>query len=177
MTFEIRTSGNPLDLAPSVRHVVAEVDPNIPLFDIRTQATQVQHSMTRERLFARLATMLGAITLLLSAIGVYGLMAASVTRRTPEIGIRMALGAERRTVTWMVLRQSLLLVATGLAVGIPAALMSTSIVESLLFGLTPSDPRVLAAASTVLVIMSGIAAYIPARRAARVDPLVALRHE
>jgi predicted permease len=177
MTFEVRTSGNPLDLATSVRHVVAGLDPNIPLFDIRTQAMQVQHSMTRERLFARLATMLGAITLLLSAIGVYGLMAASVTRRTPEIGIRMALGAERRTVTWMVLRQSLLLVATGLAVGIPAALMSTSIVESLLFGLTPSDPRVLAAGSAVLVIVSGIAACIPARRAARVDPLVALRHE
>ena len=176
MTFEVKTVGNPLDLVPSIRHAVSELDANVPLFDIRTQAMQVQDSLRRERLFARLATMLGAIALLLSAIGLYGLMAASVTRRTPEIGIRMALGAERRTVGWMVLRQSLLLVAAGLAVGIPCALMSTHLVENLLFGLSPSDPTVLIAAAVILTIVSAIAAYVPARRAARVDPVVALRN-
>jgi predicted permease len=175
MTFEIRTAGDPLDLVPAVRGAVAELDPQVPLFDIRTQAMQVQHSLRRERLFARLASTLGAIALLLSAIGVYGLMAASVTRRTPEIGLRMALGAERRAVTWMVLRQSLLLVAAGLALGLPAALTSTRFVESLLFGLTPADPMVLAAAAGLLAFVSALAAYVPARRAARVDPLVALR--
>ncbi len=176
MTFEVKTSGDPLDFVGSIRHAVSELDANVPLFDIRTQVMQLQHSLRRERLFARLATMLGAIALLLSAIGLYGLMAASVTRRTPEIGIRMALGAERWTVKWMVLRQSLLLVGAGIAVGIPAALMSTSIVESLLFGLSPSDPAVLIAAALILMSVSAIAAYVPARRAARVDPLIALRN-
>jgi macrolide transport system ATP-binding/permease protein len=114
--------------------------------------------------------------LLLSAIGLYGLKAASVSRRTPEIGIRMALGAERGTVKWMVLRQSLLLVAAGIAAGIPAALMSTSLVENLLFGLEPSDPAILTAASAILMTVSAVAAYVPARRAAGVDPLIALRN-
>jgi predicted permease len=177
MTFEIKTASDPTELVPLVRQAIAELEPNVPLFAIRTQALQVRQSLTRERLFARLATMLGLITLLLSAIGVYGLMAASVTRRTSEIGIRMALGADRRTVKWMILRQSLLLVVAGIAIGIPAAVMSTDIIDSLLFGLTPSDPRVLAAASVILLAISAIAAYVPARRAAGVDPLVALRHE
>ena len=176
MTFEVKTSGDPLDLVPSIRHAVSELDANVPLFDIRTQSMQVQHSLRRERLFAGLAAMLGTIALLLSAIGLYGLMAASVTRRTAEIGIRMALGAERRTVGWMVLRQSLSLVAAGLAIGIPAALMSTHTVESLLFGLSPSDPAVLVFAALILTLVSAVAAYIPARRAARVDPVVALRN-
>jgi predicted permease len=176
MTFEVKTSGDPLDLVPSIRHAVSELDANVPLFDIRTQSMQVQHSLRRERLFAGLAAMLGTIALLLSAIGLYGLMAASVTRRTAEIGIRMALGAERRTVGWMVLRQSLSLVAAGLAIGVPAALMSTHTVESLLFGLSPSDPAVLVFAALILTLVSAAAAYIPASRAARVDPVVALRN-
>ena len=176
MTFEVKTSGDPLDLVPSIRHAVSELDANVPLFDIRTQSMQVQHSLRRERLFAGLAAMLGTLALLLSAVGLYGLMAASVTRRTAEIGIRMALGAERRTVGWMVLRQSLSLVAAGLAIGVPAALMSTHTVESLLFGLSPSDPAVLVFAALILTLVSAVAAYIPARRAARVDPVVALRN-
>jgi predicted permease len=176
MTFEIKTASDPLALVPSIRHAMTEVDANVPLFDIRTQSMQVRHSLRRERLFARLATMLGTIALLLSAIGLYGLMAAAVTRRTAEIGIRMALGAERRTVGWMVLRQSMLLVAVGVAIGVPAALMSTHMVESLLFGLSPSDPAVLASAALILTIVSAVAAYVPARRAARVDPVVALRN-
>ncbi|HSC29609.1 MAG TPA: ABC transporter permease [Vicinamibacterales bacterium] len=177
MTFEVRTAGDPLDLVSAVRSATSALEPNAPLFDVRTQSMQIRHSLRRESLFARLATMLGAIALLLSAIGVYGMMAASVTRRTAEIGIRVALGAERGTITWMVLRQSLNMVGAGLAVGIPAALWSTQIVESLLFGLTPSDPRVLASAAAVLATIATVAAYVPARRAAHVDPLVALRHE
>ena len=120
---------------------------------------------------------LGAVTLVLSGIGVYGLLAYAVTRRTPEIGVRMALGAERRSVRWMILRQSLVLVGIGLALGIPAAVASTRLVESLLFGLGPRDPTVLAAAAYVMLAVGLAAAYVPARRASRIDPLVALRAE
>ena len=134
-------------------------------------------SLAQERLFAGLAILLGAVTLTLSGIGLYGLLAYSVTQRTPEIGVRIALGAERRQVRWMVLRQSLMLVAAGPALGIPAAWASSSIVESLLFGLSPDDPRVIGAAATVMVLVALAAAYIPARRAAGIDPITALRSE
>ena len=133
------------------------------------------YSLRRERLFARLATLLGGITLGLCAIGLYGLLIASVSRRIPEIGVRMALGAERWDVRWMVLRQSLLLVLAGLAVGVPAALMSTRMLESLLFGLGRRDPWVLCGAAAVLIVVSTVAAYVPALRASRVDPVIALR--
>jgi predicted permease len=176
MTFELKTAGNPLALADSVRSVVSAMEPNVPLSDMRTQEAQIAFSLRRERLFARLAALLGAITLGLCAIGLYGLLIASVSRRIPEIGVRMALGAERWDVRWMVMRQSLLLVLAGLAVGVPAALMSTSMLESLLFGLGKRDPWVLCGAAAILVAVSAIAAYVPALRASRVDPVVALRN-
>jgi predicted permease len=175
MTFEVRTTGDPLSIVPSVRQAVSEADPNVPMFDVRTQAMQIAHSLRREHLFARLATMLSLVTLLLSGIGLYGLLAHWVTRRTAEIGVRMALGAARATVRWMVLRQSILLVILGLAVGVPAALAGSQLVRSLLFGLNPTDPVTIAGAAGLLVLVALAAAYLPARRASCVDPMVALR--
>jgi len=175
MTFALKTSSDPLLLVESVRSVVSAIEPNVPLSGVRTQEAQIAYSLRRERLFAQLATILGAVTLGLCAIGLYGLLIASVSRRIPEIGVRMALGAERWDVRWMVLRQSLMLVVAGLALGLPAALMSMRMLESLRFGLEERDPWVLSSAVVVLIVVSAIAAYVPALRASRVDPVIALR--
>jgi predicted permease len=177
VTFAVRTAGDPLAMAGSVREAVRIVDPTLPLFHVRTQADQIRRSIAQERLFANLALLLGAVTLALSGVGLYGLLAYTVSRRTPEIGVRIALGAERRQVRWMILRQSLVLVTLGLLVGIPAAAASTRLLESLLFGLSPSDPRALVGAALVMIAAALAAAYIPARRASRIDPLTALRME
>ena len=177
VTFEVRTAGDPTAIVPQVRDTLRQLDATLPIFDIRTQQEQIGRSLEQERLFAQLAVLLGAVTVALSGIGLYGLLAYAVTRRTPEIGVRMALGAERGQVRWMVMRQSLLLVAIGLVLGIPAAALSSKVVESVLFGLSPRDPVVFTAASMVMVIVSLAAAYVPARRASRIDPLVALRAE
>ncbi len=134
VTFNVRTAGDPTALISTVRETLRQLDDTVPIFDVRTLNEQILRSLTQERLFAGLAILLGGITLALSGIGLYGLLAYGVTRRTPEIGIRIALGAERGQVRWMVLKQSLVLVACGLALGVPAAWASTSIVESLLFG-------------------------------------------
>jgi predicted permease len=177
VTFELKTAGNPAALVPVVREAMREIDPNVPLTDFRTQEGQILESLRRERLFARLATLLGAVTLLLSGIGLYALLAYAVTRRTQEIGVRMALGAGRTSVRWMIVRQSLVLVGLGLALGIPAALVGTRLIESMLFELTPRDPATIAGATAAIVLVSLAAAYVPAIRASRVDPMVALRAE
>ena len=175
VTLEVRTAGDAKAMAPAIREAMRGVDAALPLVDLRTQDDQILASLTEERLFARLATLLGAVTLLLSGIGVYGLLAYAVTRRTQEIGVRMALGAERGSVRWMILRQSLVLAGIGLVVGIPAAMYGTRVVESMLFGLTPRDPLTVASAAIVMTLVALAAAYLPARRASRVDPIVALR--
>jgi predicted permease len=174
-TLEVRTEGDAKAMAPTIREAMREVDAALPLVDLRTQDDQILASLTEERLFAGLATLLGAVTLLLSGIGVYGLLAYAVTRRTQEIGVRMALGAARGSVRWMILRQSLVLAGIGLGLGIPAAMYGTRVVESMLFGLTPRDPVTIAAAALVMALVALAAAYLPARRASRVDPIVALR--
>lgn len=176
-TFEIRTAGDPTAFVASAREALRTVDPTLPIFDVRTLHDQILYSIRQERLFARLALFLGTLALTLSAMGVYGLLAFTVARRTPEIGVRMALGAERRAVRWMVLRQSLVLVVLGLLLGIPAAAASTPVLQSILFGLEPRDARVLGTAALVMLIVSLAAAYAPARRASRIDPLTALRAE
>jgi predicted permease len=176
-TFAIRAAADPLAIADSVRETMRQLDPTLPIMAMRTQQEQIATSLNRERLFARLATLLGGVTLALAAIGLYGLLAYAVTRRVPEIGVRMALGAERATVRWMILRQSVRLVVIGLAIGIPLALMSGRYVESLLFGLESSDPLAITAAALVMTVISMIAAFVPAQRASRVDPMIALRAE
>jgi predicted permease len=176
-SFAVKTAGNPLALADAVRETMRRLDPALPLFNLITQEGQIRRSLARERLFANLALLLGAVTLALSGIGLYGLLAYAVTRRTPEIGVRIALGAETSQVRWMILRQSLVLVVAGLALGVPAAYASAGFVESLLFGLSPYDPRALAAGIAIMLLAGLLAAYIPARRASRIDPITALRSE
>ena len=174
-TFVVRTSLEPTAIAGQVRATIRELDPALPVSNLRTQQEQIRLSLQRERLFARLATLLGGVTLLLAMIGLYGLLAYSVTRRTPELGLRMALGADRRSVRWMVLKQSLVLVVTGLAVGIPAAIGGSRFVSSLLFDINPTSPLTLTVAAGIMLSVSLIAAFVPAHRASRVDPMVALR--
>jgi predicted permease len=177
VVFVLRTAGRPEDLVRPVRRTVASVDPDLPLDRIRTQEAQLAFSLRRERLFAALASALGGLALLLACIGIYGLMAYAVSRRTMEIGIRMALGAQRGRVLLMVVGDAGRLMAAGLFVGVGAALASARSLESLLFGLTPTDARTQTLAIALLAVVALLAAYLPARRASRVDPLVALRYE
>jgi predicted permease len=175
--FQVRIAGDPAAFAATAREIVRRADDQLPLVDVRTMTDQIGRSLQQERLFARLAILLGAVTVALSAIGLYGLLAYGVAQRVPEIGLRMALGAERGTVRWMVLRQSLLLALPGLAAGLAGAFAAARLVESMLYELPPRDPATLAAAAAIMLATCALAGYAPARRASRVDPMVALRAE
>lgn len=177
MVFLVRTRAEPLSIAADVRRAVAAVDPHLPVADLRTQRDQIAQSIGSERMFAALVAAFGAIALILAAIGAYGVMAFSVARRIPEIGIRMALGAQRRQVLAMVLRQSLLLSVLGVVAGVPAAQWLASFVKGLLFGVKPADPLSVIGAVALMIAVAVLAAWIPARRASRVDPMRALRYE
>jgi len=177
MTFEIRTVLPPLSIATAARRVVAETDAAIPVADMKTEEQQINENIGKERLFAGLVSAFGGVAALLAAIGLYGVMAYSVARRTVELGIRVALGARRTSVQWMVLRQSIWMVALGLAIGIPAALALTRVIQQTLFGVKPTDPASFAAAAVLMIAVGAVAAWIPARRASRVDPIRALRCE
>jgi predicted permease len=176
-TFEVRTTANPLALADQVRRAVQVTDTRVPVSNIRTMAVQAASTIVKERLMATISTFFGALALLLAAIGLYGIMAYAVARRTTEIGIRMALGAKRSTVQWMVLRDTFLLVVIGIAIGIPAALSLTRFAKSLLYGVEANDPLTIACAALLMVLIAAAAGYLPARRASRVDPMIALRYE
>jgi len=175
--FELRTVGDPLNLAAEVRAAITQVNDKLPILNITSLRVQTDDSLRQERLIAQLVSFFGLLGLLLSCVGLYGIMAHAVVRRTNEIGIRMALGAERRNITWMVLKESLLLVAIGLAVGLPASWGAAQLISNQLFGLRPSDPLTLLTAVVLLTLVAAIAGYLPARRASRVDPLTALRYE
>ena len=175
-TLELRTAGDPLGLATEVRAAIAQVDDKLPILNL-TSRIQTDESLRQERLLAQLVSFFGLLGLVLSCVGLYGIMAHAVVRRTNEIGIRMALGAQRRDITWMVLGESLLLVGAGLVIGVPAAWGAAHLISSQLFGLNPSDPVTLSLAVILLTLVGALAGYLPARRASRVDPLVALRYE
>ncbi len=179
--FEVRIAQNPSDLIPVVHRLVQEIDKNLPLYEVKTQSQQIDQSLFRERLIARLSSFFGLLALLLACVGIYGLMSFGVTQRTSEIGIRMALGAQRSDVLRMVMRETVVLVALGVSIGIPAALAATrltsSLISSLLFGLKATDPVSLTIAAIVMASVALLAGYIPARRATKVDPMVALRYE
>jgi predicted permease len=177
MNFEVRTIGNPTAIIREVRSAVAAVDRNLPLFEVKTQVQQIEESLVHESLFARLSALFGMLALLLASIGLYGVMSYAVVRRTSEIGIRMTLGAERREVLWLVLRDTMLVVALGIGIGLPAAVASTRLIRNQLFGLEPTDPLAISVATLVLIAVTVLAGYLPARRASRVDPMVALRYE
>jgi predicted permease len=175
--FALKTAINPQALLPGVRKVVSDVDNNLPLFDVRTQTERIERLLFNERLLARLATLFGLLALVLACIGLYGLLSYEVARRTREIGIRAALGAQNRDVLRLVGRQGLVLVALGIAFGTVAAMGVTRSLGSLLYGVQPSDPITFFGVCALLTIVGLAACYIPARRATRVDPMVALRYE
>ena len=181
MVLHVRVAGNVGDIARQVRAVVQAIDPDVPLFKVHTLADEVDAVLVQERLIATLSTFFSVVALLLVCVGLYGLMAYTVSRRTAEIGIRMALGANRADVRWMIARQTLTLVLMGTAIGLPAAWMAGRLaarqISGLLFKLTPSDAATMAGATVLLVIVAAAAGLLPARRAARIDPIVALRTE
>jgi predicted permease len=175
--FEVRTAGNPTELANAVRRVAQDMDRNVALYDVRSEVEQIDQSLFEERLFARFTIFFGLVAALLACVGIYGIMAFAVTLRTREIGIRMALGASRGGIAEMVLRESMVLVGIGIAIGVLAALGVLRLISSLLYGLTTHDPLTIAIAALVMLGTAALAAYLPARRATKVDPMLALRYE
>jgi predicted permease len=175
--FELRAAASPTALVKSVREVVSQAGDNLPLTDVRTQTEQIDQILFQERLMARLSSFFGALALVLASIGLYGLLSYEVARRTHELGIRMALGAQRRDLLRLVVGQGILLVLIGAAIGIAAALGVTRFISSMLYGLHANDPVTFAAVAIVLTLVALVACYIPARRAMGVDPMVALRYE
>ncbi|MFZ0731365.1 MAG: ABC transporter permease [Candidatus Sulfotelmatobacter sp.] len=177
VTFALRSAVSPGYLVLAVRRVVNEVDSNLPVFQVRTQSQAVDRLLFSQRLMARLFSMVGVLALLLACIGLYGLLSYDVSRRRIEIGIRTALGARRQDVLRLVIRQGLLLVLGGLFCGITLACLLTRYLRSFLFGVQPMDLLSLVGSSAILAVVGLLACYIPARRAANVDPMVALRYE
>jgi predicted permease len=175
--FAVATNLAGETILPPVRAAVASVDRNVPLLDVRTQDEQIAASLQHERIFADLTGGFGILALVLASIGIYGIMAYSVSRRTNEIGIRMALGAQPRRVLQMVLGEASWMVVIGVIAGLAAALALGRLIASMLYGLKPWDPATFAIASTLLILVAVGASWIPARRAAGVDPMKALRHE
>ncbi len=177
MTFYVRTNQDPLLLAGAARQMVAKSDASLPVFNVKTLERQVDETHFIDRLFAWLSAAFGLLATLLASVGLYGVTAYAVARRTQEIGIRMALGAERSNVLGLILREVLILVGVGVAVAVPVALALGRLVESLLFGIKGNDPMVLVVASCMIAAVSVLAGYLPARRATRIDPMTALRYE
>jgi ABC-type antimicrobial peptide transport system permease subunit len=177
ITFQLRTSGEPRDYAGTIQRVMRDIDPQVQVVGLQTMAEVVDQSLVQERFIAQTASAFSVIALLLACVGLYGVMSYTVTRRTNEIGIRMALGARSRDVVGLVMREVVLLVALGAAIGLLAALATLRLVSSLLFGLTATDPLTIVLATSLLLVVAALAGYLPARRASRVDPLIALRWE
>jgi predicted permease len=177
MTFEVRSAASTADTVAAIRGAMSRIDGMIPITEIKTQEAQIDASLSRERLFASIVSVFSAITLILACVGLYGSVAYTVTRRTRELGVRMALGAGRLAVLRMLLGQVAVTVGAGLALGIPATWALTRVIESQLYGIKPHDPATLATACTGVILISLLAAWLPARRATRIDPVRALRCE
>ena len=177
MTAYVRTRSDPANLFGGIRQTVREVDAGVPVFALRTLEQQVDKSLVRERMLASLSTIFGSLATVLAAIGLYGVMAYVVARRTREIGIRMALGAGAPKVVWLVMREVLLLAVIGVAIGAPAAYAVTRLVGTQLFGIQPTDALTMAAAAIGIGSVAALSGYLPARRATRIDPMRALRWE
>ena len=174
---QVQTARDPLQAAGDVRGALADVDPNLPILSVRTIGNQIDRGMDNERFISQLSTFFSLLALLLASIGLYGVMNYDVARRTNEIGLRMALGAQTGELLWLVLKESLALLGIGVAIGIPAALGVSRLLQNQLFGLRSYDPGTFATAIFMVALVTLLAAYIPARRAAQVDPMVALRYE
>jgi ABC-type antimicrobial peptide transport system permease subunit len=177
MTFYVRTRPGIGDPFAAARQAVQRLDPSLPVLDMKSMEQQVNDTLFTERLVALLATFFGVLATLLAAIGLYGVMSYTVARRTREIGLRMALGAARASVLWMVLREVIALTIGGILLGVPASLAISRLIESQLFGLSSTDPLTLTLAALALTVVALTAGYLPAWRATRIDPMLALRTE
>jgi predicted permease len=175
--FELRASGDPTALLKQVRAIIAQADNSLPLFDVRTQSQQIEQALYQERLMSRLSSFFACLALILACIGLYGLLSYEVARRTRELGIRMALGAQRRELMRLVVRRGLLLALTGAVIGVGAAMAVTRLMSAMLYNVRPYDPATFAGGCILLVLVALVACSIPARRAMCVDPMVALRDE
>lgn len=177
MTFALRVSGDPLAFVDTVRQVVHQADASLPLFHVRTQQAEIDDQVRQETILAELCSAFAVLALTIACVGLYGTISYAVARRTGEIGIRMALGAQRRPVLWLVLREVLALAVGGLAISVPVALGTSRFIGSFLFGMKPNDPLALGLAVIILLLAALLAGGIPARRASQIDPMTALRHE
>jgi putative ABC transport system permease protein len=173
----LRTAGDPLALVPAVRSQIAAVDPDLPLFNIKPMDKVISESIVGIAYVAAMMGVLGIIALVLASVGVYGVMSYAVTERTNEFGIRMAMGASASDIQKLVLGKGTLLTLIGMAIGLPIAFALASALSSLLFGVKATDPMALVGLPLVLGAVATIACYLPARRAVRVDPIIALRYE
>ena len=175
--IEVRTAADPTSVTSGVREAVRQVDATLPMMDVSTQLEQVERRFQQEKLFAQAYTLFGGLAMLVASIGLFGLMSYTVSRRTNEIGIRMALGAQGADVMRQVLRESMILVAVGVAIGVATAYGAGRLLSTMLFGLAANDVMTIAGATLIMVAVSGLAGFLPARRASRVDPMVALRYD
>jgi predicted permease len=175
--YEVRTASNPMATVPVIRQIISDINPNVPMADIKTQAIQLNESISKERCFAVLTMSLALLAVLLSCIGLFGLMAYYTAQQTGEIGIRKALGATPQNIAWPILRSALIMAATGIALGVPAVFATIRVVRSFLFGIEPYDPVTVVIAVLLLFSVAILASWIPARRAAKIDPMEALRYE
>ena len=177
MTIAVRTGGSPTAVANAVRQAVWAMDPNLPVANVRTAADIVSDSTKRTTFTLLLLGLAAIVALLLGAVGIYGVISYLVSRRTQEIGVRMALGADRGAVSSMVVRHGMLISLVGIAIGLLGSWALTRLMESMLFGVSATDPLVLLSVAAFVLTVSVLASYIPARRAARVNPIEALRHQ
>jgi ABC-type antimicrobial peptide transport system permease subunit len=173
----VRTAGDPAQAESAVRSAVRETAANLPPPEIQTMKEVVGETLATDRMITQLSTAFGGLAVVLACIGLYGVMAYVVSGRINEIGIRIALGAQRSRLLWLILRESLLLVVIGTLIGLPAVFAAGKWVSSLLFGVVPADPGAMATSLVLMFLVGAIACYVPARRAMRVDPIAALRHE
>jgi ABC-type antimicrobial peptide transport system permease subunit len=176
-SFAVKTTQDPALMAPAIRAAIHRVDADVPLSAFRTMEDRVEGSVAQRRFQTTLVLLFAAAAVLLASLGVYGVLSYAVTQRTTEIGIRLALGAEPRAVRRMVVQQALRPVAMAVTAAVPLALVAGSWLRSLLFGVSPRDPMTIAVACFALIVAAVLAAYLPARRAANLDPLTALRYE
>jgi ABC-type antimicrobial peptide transport system permease subunit len=176
-TFEVRTAGDPKAMVPALRKLVEQHNSNLPLNEVITETEQIDVLLQQEHLVANLSSFFGVLALVLACVGLYGLLSYEVTRRTREIGIRMALGARRADLLRLVIKQGLVLALVGTAIGIAGAIATGRLLTTFLYGVKPSDPLTLTIVTLLLIAVAMVAAFIPARRATTVDPMIALRYE
>jgi putative ABC transport system permease protein len=177
MSLIVRTSGDPLAVVSAIRGELHDLDPNLPLANLATMDQLLANSVSRARFMMELLGIFAAIALGLAAVGIYGVMASGVAQRTQEIGVRMALGAQRRDVVRLVLWKGMWIALAGVGIGLVASMALTRLMASMLYEVSPTDPETFAGVAVVLIGVALLACYVPARRAMRVDPMVALRHE